>query len=337
MKRAIFAAAMAALSLASCEKQMQEVSSAETLCPEVKVTFAASDTRGFFDPSASAETWEKQLSSVKVLVYNPSGELAVSRQFTSSEVSARSAVFALPKSLAEKTCTFAVVANRDTDDCATLTDLRALSESSASSYNSTFPTVSTSSARSQGFVLSGETSAAVAAVGSSTAVAVALKRTVAKVAVRIAPTDAFMDRYYGTLTVNSVKVSQAASRSAIMASGAQNTGTMNFTHIQTPVSGGGYSQALFYLYSSPAAAAGSRVKLEAECTYDADGDPSTTSDTMDVTYSAELSGSGTGAIERNGYYRVTLSLNGLTGEQCTASVTVSDWETPVSQDVELGI
>ncbi len=43
-----------------------------------------------------------------------------------------------------------------------------------------------------------------------------------------------------------------------------------------------------------------------------------------------------GQILRNGYYRVAANITGLVGQDCQVSVTVADWETPVTQSVDLG-
>ena len=83
-------------------------------------------------------------------------------------------------------------------------------------------------------------------------------------------------------------------------------------------------------------AAGSRVLLEINATYDSDGSTSTTDDRSEVTYSVELTGKAAGEILRNGYYRVAANITGLVGQDCAVSVTVADWETPVTQNVELG-
>ena len=37
-----------------------------------------------------------------------------------------------------------------------------------------------------------------------------------------------------------------------------------------------------------------------------------------------------------GYYRIAANITGLVGQDCIVSVTVADWETPVTQNVELG-
>ena len=69
---------------------------------------------------------------------------------------------------------------------------------------------------------------------------------------------------------------------------------------------------------------------------DLDGNGSTTDDRSEVTYSVELTGKAAGEILRNGYYRIAANNTGLVGQDCAVTVTVADWETPVTQSVELG-
>ena len=84
-------------------------------------------------------------------------------------------------------------------------------------------------------------------------------------------------------------------------------------------------------------AVGSRVLLTLEAIYDKDGNFSTAGDQTPVTYEVELKGtSDNGTILRNGYYRVAVSLAGLTGQDVSATITVADWETPVTQNINLG-
>ena len=153
-------------------------------------------------------------------------------------------------------------------------------EKSAADYNGTFAEVSTAAKRSGGFVMSGMKSQTVGAVNSTTNVGITLKRTVAKVALQTTIDPSFADKYAGTLTINSVKLSKAASQSAVVA-GSPTPGAMTFSHTQTP-------------------------------------------------------GKAAGEILRNGYYRVAANITGLVGQDCAVSVTVADWETPVTQNVELG-
>ena len=91
------------------------------------------------------------------------------------------------------------------------------------------------------------------------------------------------------------------------------------------------------LESPPAAAAtGSRIKVVLNAVYDADGNLSTTTDQLAVTYETELTGATGGKIARNGSYKVNAKLDGLTGQDVTLAVTVANWDALSTQDVNLG-
>ena len=187
MKKILFAA-LAALTFFSCNKE------AETMIPNpppapvggavVSMSFTDADqTRAFFGDAATAETWEKSLSSLSVYVFNAKGDLIVQRGFTASELTAKSATFALPHATAGTTCDFYAVANLSLSGVTTKTALLAKLETAAADYNGTFAEVSTKAKRAGGFVMTAGTSKAIAD-GSTTSIALTLKRTVAKIAVR---------------------------------------------------------------------------------------------------------------------------------------------------------
>lgn len=342
MKKILFAAAAIAAALfASCDKTddtldpaMPETS--DTARIAITLTGAdEADTRAFFDTSAKAEAWESSLSSLSVFAFDNSGALIIRRDFTSSELASKSATFALPKSAAGTECSFYAVANYDASSAKTKAALMALVENSVAAYNGTFDEVSTAAKRSGGFVMSGFATKTVGAVNTTTSVGITLKRTVAKVAVQTTVDPLFANKYSGTLTINSVKLSKAASQS-LVAAGTPTPGTMTFSHTQTPAEASGNYNALFYCFENGALAAGSRVLLEINATYDPDGNASTTDDRSEVTYSIELTGKAAGEILRNGYYRIAANITGLVGQDCAVSVTVADWETPVTQNIDLG-
>ena len=342
MKKILFAAAvMAAALFASCDKNDETINS---VIPEaadgarIAITLIGAgdtETRAFFDTTAKAESWESSLSSLSVFAFDNGGGLIIRRDFTAAELASKSATFALPKSTAGTECSFYAVANYDASSAKTRAALTSLVEKSAADYNGTFAEVSTAAKRSGGFVMSGMKSQTVGAVNSTTNVGITLKRTVAKIAFQAAVDPSFADKYSGSLTVNSVKLSKAASQSLVVA-GTPTPGTMTFSHTQTPASASGKCNALFYCFENGALPAGSRVLLEINATYDSDGNTSTTDDRSEVTYSVELTGKAAGEILRNGYYRVAANITGLVGQDCAVSVTVADWETPVTQNVELG-
>ena len=340
MKKILFAAAAIAALFASCDKNDETINS---VIPEaadgarIAITLTgASDTetRAFFDTTAKAEAWESSLSSLSVFAFDKGGTLIVRRDFSSAELASKSATFALPKSTAGTECSFYAVANYDASSAKTRAALTALVENSAATYNGTFAEVSTAAKRSGGFVMSGSVTKTVGAVNTTTSVGITLKRTVAKVAVQTTVDPSFANKYSGTLAINSVKLSKAASQSLVVA-GTPTPGTMTFSHMQTPAAASENYNALFYCFENGALAVGNRVLLEINATYDSDGSASTPDDRSEVTYSIELTGKATGEILRNGYYRLAANITGLVGQDCAVTVTVADWETPVTQNVEL--
>lgn len=341
MKKILFAAAAIAALFASCDKNDETINS---VIPEaadgarIAITLTgASDTetRAFFDTTAKAEAWESSLSSLSVFAFDKGGTLIVRRDFSSAELASKSATFALPKSTAGTECSFYAVANYDASSAKTRAALTALVENSAATYNGTFAEVSTAAKRSGGFVMSGSVTKTVGAVNTTTSVGITLKRTVAKVAVQTTVDPSFANKYSGTLAINSVKLSKAASQSLVVA-GTPTPGTMTFSHMQTPAAASENYNALFYCFENGALAVGNRVLLEINATYDSDGSASTPDDRSEVTYSIELTGKAAGEILRNGYYRLAANITGLVGQDCAVTVTVADWETPVTQNVELG-
>lgn len=335
----LFIAAFAALTLASCSKEEGTID--QTLPgtvggPAVCLTFADTiGSRAFFGTAATAETWEKTLSSLAVYVFNPKGDLVVQRNFTAEELAAKSATFALPHSAAGTTCDFYTVANLSLTGVTTKAALLAKLETAAADYNGTFTEVSTKAKRTGGFVMSAGQSKAVAD-GSTTEVTLTLKRTVAKIAVQTSLDAAFSAKYGGTLSVTSVKLSKAAAQTPVVAPTTPTPGAMNFTHTQSASAAAGSFNNLFYVFENGALADASRVQLEITATYDADGNSSTTADRSEIVYTVPVTGKAGGAIERNGYYRVQANITGLVGSDVGLTVSVAEWETPVTQSVNLG-
>lgn len=336
----ILIAAIAALPLLSCNKD------AETMIPTpqpapvdgavVSMSFTdETPTRAFFGDAATAETWEKSLSSLSVYVFNAKGDLITLRDFTASELTARTATFALPHAAAGTTCDFYAVANLSLSGVTTKTALLAKLETAAADYNGTFVEVSTKAKRAGGFVMTAGTSKAVAE-GVTTSIALTLKRTVAKIAVQTTIDAGFSSKYSGTLTVTSAKILKAASQTPIITPASPSPGAMTYTHTQTSTAVSGKYQNLYYLFENGALAEASRVTLEITAMYDADGNAATTADRMEVVYTIPITGKAGGEITRNGYYRIAANLTGLVGQDCQVSVSVAEWESPASQSVDLG-
>ncbi len=347
MKKIILFAMMAvAATLASCDKNTDIDTNVidNPDGPQVCLTLGGEDaaTRAFFDNSATAETYENEIKTLAVYVFDVAGQFVVKRSLTTSEVSAKTVTFALPNSVAGTNCSFYTVANADYGNVVDVATMEARTESATlDEYNGTFAQTGQARKRTAGFVMTGVTTAKIAAAGSSTTVAVTLKRTVAKIALRVRMDSSFSATYgNGTVTINSVKLSKAsASSNSFYKSGSYASRTSLYETTQTPLKNGSYYDGCFYSYENGAIAAGSRVMLTLTGVFDSDGSASTTNDRMEVEYKIELTGAAGGEIKRNGYYRVDAAIKGPFGDGAgaiTVNITVANWETPVTQSITLG-
>lgn len=337
--KTIYLLAAAALTLAACTKNEPISKPATREQPQVEIAFVGApsfSTRAFFDPTASTESWEKSLQNLTVLVFSPAGNLLVERRFTPEELTARTATFAMPNTAAGTECEFYAIANYPVTGIADKAALLALMEETPGDYNSTFAQVSTTANRPQGFVMCGTATARIAPQGETTPVALTLERTVAKVAVQAELSAQFALRYPGKVLIRSARLSKAARSSYLIGQSAPAATAMDFAHEQASEPRQKAFCNLFYVYENPALADDNRLLLELSATYDRDGDFSTTYDQAPVSYTVPLSGNGDGSFTRNGYYRVAVAIDGLTGSDITASVTVADWITPVTQHISLG-
>ena len=307
----------------------------------------ADGTRAF--GSGTTESWEKSISSAVLIVYNASGTQILRRVLTSSEVTASTSTpikLVLPGVDADTSCDFYVVINRTVaDNITTETALLAELESDIASYNGTYANVTTKAMRSGGFVMTGTATAKI--VSGTTAVAVTVKRVVAKVEVQCTMTDSFRAKYgNGCVEVKKVTLSRGAEKSFLIDQTTSKYATVSssFTSAQDAYcdkTGASKTNAykynnLFYINEKAAAATGSRIKVVLNAVYDADGNLSTTTDQLAVTYETELTGATGGKIARNGSYKVNAKLDGLTGQDVTLAVTVANWDALSTQDVNLG-
>ncbi len=337
MKKTIFSfAVLAATIFASCSKdaEIATPSSGSQIAESIVAVTLSSDETTRATPSATATEWENAISSMTLFAFDESRNLILRREFTASELTSKSASVALPKSVANTECTFYAVANSAASLIANYASLMALLEQDASQYNSTYAEVSTASNRAGGFAMSGTATKTIGGANSVTSVPITIKRTVAKVSMNVTLDTIFAQKYPGaTLTYNSATISKAASQSHIIAS-TISTGAMNYSFTQATGAGNNF---LFYIFENGALASGSRVLLEINTTFDRDGSAITTDDRTEVIFPIELTGGGTGEIVRNGYYHIAANIRGLVGQDCDVTITVANWETPVSQSVDLGM
>ena len=260
------------------------------------------------------------------------------RNFSASEIAAKTATIPIPDATPGQTYSFYVLANNSNlGTVADLDDLLALSESEAASYNGTFDEVSTKAKRTQGFTMTGSAAQAIAQAGQVTTVNISLKRLVAKIAIQAATDSKFASLYPGRVKITSAEVSSAAVSRYYFYEQQKQAAAQTFTHTQTAKDLSGKYGNLFYVYGNESNSAPQTLKFNLEGIYDKDGDFGTTNDQMAVNYEIELRGDQGITINQNTYRRITVNITGLTGADASITITPADWEGPFSQDVNIGM
>ena len=331
---------MAALAmLASCDKHTDEIADSAT-GSVVKITLTdktPATTRAFFGATAAAESWEKEIKTLTLYVFDASGNYVLQRNFSASEISGQAATIPVPDAKPGETYKFYVMANGSAPTgIAVLDDLLAATETEAGSYNGTFDEVVAAAIRSGGFTMTGSASKAIAQAGQTTAVQIEIERLVSKIAVQAATDSKFAAAYPGRVQITSATISNAMPSTRyfrdIRSSGGD---SQKFSHAQAAKAQENNYCNLFYIYGNET---GDKVLLTLEGLYDSDGDFSTTADQMPVNYEVELKDADGGyGIDRNTYRRVSVNISGLTGADVAVTITPADWEGPFNQDVNLGM
>ena len=218
-------------------------------------------------------------------------------------------------------------------------------ESDIDSYNGTYANVTTKAMRPEGFVMTGTATAKI--VSGTTAVAVTVKRVVAKKSRQCIMTDAFRSKYgNGCIQVNKITLSKGAEKSYLIDQTTSKYATVSSTsprhktHTATkpafrqPISTSTttFSTSMRRPQLKPDRVSSSTSRLSMM--------PTETSrrQTTNCRFPTklELTGATGGKIVRNGSYKVNAKLDGLTGQDITLAITVANWEALVTQDVNLG-
>lgn len=291
------------------------------------------ESKAFFDPTSTTEAWEKAIGSMTVLVFEGGGHLVCQHDFTQAEITARKATFTLPQSVVQTACSFFAIANRPITNVRSKSELLGLLEESCGTYNGPFEEVTSKAMRPEGFVMSGTSSQTIAS-GSTTEVSIDLERTVAKIAIRATLSSDFPKKYQGSIRITTAEISGAASQSPLLRQLLSASEEMGYTAEQaTSISVEGFDN-LFYLFESDS---DSPVMLTLRGIYDQDGNEETTDDRFPVSYRVALGGpKEEREIVRNGYYRISITISGLSGDDINFGIEVKEWVVPGSDIIELG-
>lgn len=321
----------------------------DTFCPKenpagtkIALSFIPTDTfttRAFGTNEATVA--EKAVKSGKLFIFR-AGNKIFEKFLTTAELStlgSQPLVFTVPGLIASTSYDYYLIINNGDVSATNLTALQALTQNDIASYNGPWSSVNDASAtpnRSGGFVMTGNTSATTSSDLTQTQnVNITVKRITAKVDVNTIIDNTVFgsgNRYAGTVTIDSAIISKTQGTSSLLPGTPPTTaGALTLAkQISNAATANSNYQNRFYLFENGALTAGSRVVLTLYGTYTHNGVSTT------VVYPVELSGSTTGAIVRNGAYTVTANIKGLSGTSVSITVTLSDWETIVNQNANLG-
>lgn len=298
-----------------------------------------SDTRAFGNNTAT--TAEKKIISAKIFIFKL-GTKIFEKLFTSTEINnvgSNPITFTVPGMTASTAYTYYMIINDGDVMAVSQSALSSLTMNDIASYNGAWSAVNDAAAapnRSGGFVMQGTTTATTTADLTQTqSVSVTVKRITAKMDITSTVDNTIFgagNKYTGTISVDSTIISKTQASTPLLPGTPTTTaGTLTLAkQLANAATVNSIYQNRFYLFENGAIATGSRVLLTLYATYTNDGV------STPVVYTTELSTDATGAIVRNGSYAVNLSIKGLTGASLSVSITLSDWETIVTQNNNLG-
>lgn len=331
----LLATALVALTLFSCSKEATEKSSTNPHPEEVSdrvvtINFGSnkSETKTFFDGEVAGESWEKTITSMAIYIFKEDSEdIVVQRKLTSTEMTALAVNLVIPNCEKGKKYTFYAVANKTPLVVNTKSELLAVIIDSPTDYNGSFADVTTKSVRNEGFVMSGYVDATIEDLTKTLELSISLKRVVSKVAIQASTTDLFSATYNGAIRVDKAIIEKSATDCLLIEPTPVVNRTMDQSFAQTPNISDKFFQNLFYIYENATLADGNKVNIKLETTYDADGDFNTTPDQQPIIYNVEIKGDNQGAISRNTYYKLNIFIDGLTGKNVNATISIADWKT----------
>lgn len=308
----------------------------------VALSFVAGDMivgRGFAQNTATSA--EKKVLSAKIFIFK-GGNKIFEKLLLSSElpkVGIQPDTFVVPGLLPSTTYDYYVVINNGDVSAANLTALQGITLNDISAYNGAWNTVNdtvTKPKRSGGFVMVGNANTPTTAnLSNVQSVPIAVKRVTAKIDIQTVLDNTVFGsgkKYPGTFTLDSVIISKTQPTSSLLYSTPPTSAGSLTLAKQLPnfVTATSTYQNRFYLFENGNLLSGNRTLLTLYATYTNSGVPSY------VTYTTELSGGANGSIVRNGAYVVNLTIKGLTGTSVAVNITLSDWESIVTQNADLG-
>ncbi len=287
---------------------------------------SSNNTKGFFENSDIAESWELNLNSGVIFILKDN-EMYLKRKLTLSELQNKKFNLPLPQiNNSDEIEMYLILNNIDAENINTKAELFSAMEGQLTQYNGEFNVVTSSSARTQGFTMSGFKKIKITN-DVENKVELSVTRLVSKLAIQATTTAEFATRYKGTLRINSINLAQLSNSISVISTGSGSV-AKNLTLTQPSNKSNTTFQNLFYIYENV-----SGLTYNINATYDEDNNFATTHDQVNVIYKLTKSDQ----IVRNGYYRLLIHIDGLVGEKdANSSFEVKNWNTPVTLTTNVG-
>lgn len=329
MEKTIFAIlTVTALLFASCERENEPPISEPQL--RISASFDSGDlyTRAFFDDTSIPETWERAVKSLRIYVFDESGNWAATHEATAQQIAAGTLDLVIPSRLSGRQVTYYALANQN---LLFVRPSRATMDAASDDYTS-FYNSSGSGDYSQahkygtGYTMTARYTAVMSPYGESASVHFDLKRVVAKIAMRVKLHPRFLERFPGhTLTLTRCRIDGFALRGALMEPAVEWSGEVSgligYT-AQTTLSLSGSADFLFYAQPSPKlppdVVQKPTIQLHLTLT---NPERSEKQFIISVPFNADNDHE----VRRNGYYRLTIGVTGIGEVDFTSTLEAADW------------
>lgn len=346
MKQLIIAA-MALAGLMSCDKsEIIPAAPIEAGPDKVLNISLTSDkgyelTRGYFNGTTEPEPWEKKITSMEVFVCNDVRNLIIRRTLSDDEVARMQFKLSVPRNSVTNKMTVVCVANYQIPpNMGALGDLATMLDDLPTAYNCVGDASCPGEKWDSGFTMSAHAEIIGLNTNPSASIEMTLRRTVAKIVVRVAIDPQFTTNHNGgVLEITKASVVRTSAAGWITWINENSPATdMNFSHTVNAVKSETAKEFVFYVYPNKRLSwyGENNPAIQIEGLFDRDGDPATQDDIFKVTYEVFINKNSYGTINRNQVYKYDLTVKGLNGAQVESAFRVDDWRPPTTEDIDQG-
>lgn len=344
MKKVIFAAVLSAFALVSCNKEYEtpDTGGPEPTTP-VTITFNSDEilTRASDGDGAESLPWEKKIVRMCIYVYDSNGDWAETRELTTEEIGAGKLNYAVPSRLCESDATFYVVANKYRMNIATAAIMEQQKDDYPTIYNWAGDDHTQAKCYNDGFVMSARKKVAIPMYGEPLSLHFNLKRTVAKIALRISIDPKFGQRYPGhklEMTGCGVYYTNKAAMLFEPSAGEPVDLTIYSTVSRAypaDLTAGETDDKIFYFYVYPNGALPTNPPIKPCAVF---GGDLTTPQGMRsrVDYYIPINEANNHEIARNGFYKLNVAVTGISGCDVEATFETASWGSENSFTEDIG-